>query len=580
MGSLGLRDIPLRSLDDEALGLSDYASSLSEFILQCETPLTIAIQGDWGSGKTSLMNLVKLGIEESDKEINKIQTIWFNTWQYSQFDLGDDLPILLLNHFVKEIGDDEKEPIKDIIFRFARKGLKIGLMAGGGKNMGAAFDEAIKTADELDAGSQLKELKEKLEKLVIKKNKDRIIVFIDDLDRLIPEKAVELLEVFKLFLDIPTCVYVLACDYQVVMQGLKAKFKIGTDELKGKSFFDKVIQLPFSMPIGLYETGKYVENMLNRIRVKFNKDDIALYVDLVRYSIGSNPRSMKRLFNSMLLLNLVADKRKLFEDTDLVAEKAEKQRILFAILCLQTNYEPVYNYIIRNIDVIDQSFFDNLQDETKRNDDKRFEDFRREIDLTKLSSFIKVLHETLQLKSDTDRNNLSESEFNNLKKLINFSSITSKETLVETATLDEDARYYNREIVKKISNEINNFYKKPLAQFDAEFAKYQGRGVSEACSFAWINNEYQLCFWIDKNIISIKLESSKQSARDDAIHFFDEKLDNDFPNRKYFPDDYHFAELLTLPMPEDFTWEQRGEYYKKMVFEYLDKILTKLQENI
>jgi hypothetical protein len=66
-------------------------------------------------------------------------------------------------------------------------------------------------------------------------NLDRIVVFIDDLDRLLPQKAVDFLESLKLFLDIEGCVYVLACDYQVVTQGLKQKFGVGEAELKGRS---------------------------------------------------------------------------------------------------------------------------------------------------------------------------------------------------------------------------------------------------------------------------------------------------------------------------------------------------------
>lgn len=103
--------------------------------------------------------------------------------------------------------------------------------------------EAVKGSeqdDDIDISHQIVKLKEGIEKSVKDKiGKDdnkRLVLFIDDLDRLLPEKAVELLEVFKLFMDVPGCVYVLACDYQVVSQGLKKKFGVGSDELKGKSF--------------------------------------------------------------------------------------------------------------------------------------------------------------------------------------------------------------------------------------------------------------------------------------------------------------------------------------------------------
>lgn len=68
MGTMGIKDIPIMSKGDESLGLIDYAHSLSEFIQNCETPITIAIQGDWGSGKTSLMNLIKEDLGEKSPE--------------------------------------------------------------------------------------------------------------------------------------------------------------------------------------------------------------------------------------------------------------------------------------------------------------------------------------------------------------------------------------------------------------------------------------------------------------------------------------------------------------------------------
>jgi tRNA A37 threonylcarbamoyladenosine biosynthesis protein TsaE len=70
--TLGLRDIPLEKDEDEALGFCHYAEALSEFILECETPLTIALQGDWGSGKTSLMNLI---VENLEKKPLKPKTV-------------------------------------------------------------------------------------------------------------------------------------------------------------------------------------------------------------------------------------------------------------------------------------------------------------------------------------------------------------------------------------------------------------------------------------------------------------------------------------------------------------------------
>src|SRR5690606_33625849 len=96
--------------------------------------------------------------------------------------------------------------------------------------------------------SRLMEMRENLQDLIRKTREkegiDRFIVFIDDVDRLVPERAVDLLEAMKVFLDLEFCVFVLACDYQVVSRGLRSKFGADSSDLKGRHFFDKIIQLP------------------------------------------------------------------------------------------------------------------------------------------------------------------------------------------------------------------------------------------------------------------------------------------------------------------------------------------------
>lgn len=213
-------------------------------------------------------------------------------------------------------------------------------------------------SDDLDESEQIVKLKNQLEKIVLdkleKEKYERIVVFIDDLDRLVPQKAVELLEIMKLFLDIPQCVFILAVDYSVVLKGLEKKFGVGSDELKGKSFFDKIIQLPFNLPVAQYDIKKYFKELLSKDFVH-DERDIEIFVRLANSSVGFNPRSMKRLFNSLQLLNMVATSKNILK-TDLFAKAYEKQRILFAILCLQTAYEPLYRFMLKHQSEINQEF--------------------------------------------------------------------------------------------------------------------------------------------------------------------------------------------------------------------------------
>ena len=59
--------------------------------------MTIAVQGDWGSGKTSIMNLV-------NAELNKSAiSVWFNTWKFSQFNMEDNIAIIFLTYLTNEL---------------------------------------------------------------------------------------------------------------------------------------------------------------------------------------------------------------------------------------------------------------------------------------------------------------------------------------------------------------------------------------------------------------------------------------------------------------------------------------------
>ena len=92
----------------EALGMGDYADALTEFIQLCDTPLTIALQGDWGSGKTSLMTLIKNELDNQSKDGNPYLTIWFNTWQYSQFNMSETLALSMMSAIADALAPDEK----------------------------------------------------------------------------------------------------------------------------------------------------------------------------------------------------------------------------------------------------------------------------------------------------------------------------------------------------------------------------------------------------------------------------------------------------------------------------------------
>lgn len=472
----GYTDTPIEFSEQDVMDVRVYTESLSEFILMCSTPMTIAIQGDWGSGKTSMMNMIRRNIED------QIVPIWFNTWQYSQFDMASYLSISLLGNFLEKIGADKNS--KDFL-----KGLAMGLTSFGktaavavteqlvgGTVAGNLKDKLSESGVSQDSSKILEELRSKIGKAVEAKlaasNKERVVVFVDDLDRLAPEKAVELLEVLKIFMDVPRCVFVLAVDYSVVTLGLEKKFGVTVGHAKGKSFFDKIIQLPFSIPIAQYDISGFIKSLLSNMGIACTEEEVMTYLDLVDLSIGCNPRSMKRLFNSFILLNTVAKKKGLFnDDEDDEIQVQDKQIILFATLCLQMAFSELYEHMIKKKNDLDLEFFTSIKDLDAIKTNPAFEELRSNLPIkddlhyNKIARFMSVFFKCI--KHNDDINVLSESELMNFLSTLSFSAITANTH--EDVRNDKVQKYqkldylnwdsYQKSVLADVPDEIVKNYK-------------------------------------------------------------------------------------------------------------------------
>ena len=421
MAVYGNVDQPIQNKSEDSFGVENYVDGLCKFVTHCATPMTISIQGDWGSGKTSMMNMIKEIIKKD------VHTIWFNTWQYSQFNMQDELTISMLCSLLKELKVDEEQRKK--YWDWGVKALKLVAYKGTEKLTADMVDsntvEQLFENGGMDVAEQIKSLKEDVQKAVdnvLKKTgKKRVVIFVDDLDRLQPAKAVEILEVLKVFLDCNNCVYILAVDYEVVAQGIKQKFGDMVGEQKGKSFFDKIIQLPFKMPVAQYNIENYVEGSLKNMGIEIPNTEIPDYVELIKKSIGCNPRSMKRLFNTYHLLDII------MQSKGCVAGNGRK--LLFAIICMQMEYEGLYRYIANNCDDLSEEKLLKLsgatnvvENEIEYNELKETLEVTDDSDLARIFDFMKLFNRVLQLDAEEA---ISLDELNNLKKVMFFASVTS-----------------------------------------------------------------------------------------------------------------------------------------------------------
>lgn len=303
----GLTDIPCLTRADDKLETEKYIDGLENFITNCVTPMAVALQGDWGTGKTSFLNM----LEQDFKEKKEIGTIYFNTWQYSQFNMADDLYFSFINSIIHTITADMKnkaavEKMEDIIKIL----VKIAIDKFTKDKLGVEIVEKVFT-EKNEKMLAIQNLKKAFEDLVNKalaeKKQKRIVIFIDDLDRLNPEIAVELLEVIKLFLDVEKCVFVMAIDYNVVVSGVRKKYGERLSDEKCRDFFAKIIQVPFGMPVKSYNIDPLIKDAL--LEIKSDKL-IEIISGILKETVDNNPRVFKRLANSFQLMKSIQLKDK------------------------------------------------------------------------------------------------------------------------------------------------------------------------------------------------------------------------------------------------------------------------------
>lgn len=273
-------------------------------------PITIGVFGDWGSGKSSILQIIKKSYEEKDDVTGEYLDketlcIYFNGWTFEGY---DDAKAALLNAILKGLEENTKltEEIKKTVVEKAKKLWEsIDWMRGAGmvmKNIALpavtayfsggfslmpfatqkitewGIDTPKKLIEKLnsDEGSEFfkslqKEGKSKLnqtnvvadfrnnfEDLLNATGFNKLVVIIDDLDRCTPDRIIENLEAVKLFLNVPKTAYIIGADPRIVRHAIELKYK--TDNISSSNdekikndrivsdYLEKLIQIPYNLP--------------------------------------------------------------------------------------------------------------------------------------------------------------------------------------------------------------------------------------------------------------------------------------------------------------------------------------------
>jgi len=174
-----------------------------------------------------------------------------------------------------------------------------------------------------------------VELFLAKTQRPYIAVFVDDLDRCLPEKAIEVLEAIKLFLDVRGCVFVIGVDRVVVEKCIESKYagKPSAVPINGDDYLEKLVQVPFNLPP--LEQRDVQEFIDAEIRQNFPPNLAPVFAA----GLEANPRKVKRTLNIFRLLWTLAEQRAELKGNIL-------PELLAKIVVVQVRFRDLYNDVV------------------------------------------------------------------------------------------------------------------------------------------------------------------------------------------------------------------------------------------
>lgn len=253
-------DRPIESIEADRLGFADIAENLAKAVASnsAQRGFVIGIEGAWGSGKSSILNLLGIHLQKVDD----ITVLRFDPWIVGD---RDSLVSSLIGDLATAI--EETRNKKDGVVGKAKAGAKdlasqlrsygattsrgLSRLAQLGAFAGVPGSDAVAkvltTTGEILDGKTLaiplpKQRAAIFRKLV--KFNHRFVVMVDDLDRLEPAEAAEIMRLIRAVGDFPNVVYLLCYDHSVLSKSLQVA--LGVED--GSAFLRKVVQASFRIP--------------------------------------------------------------------------------------------------------------------------------------------------------------------------------------------------------------------------------------------------------------------------------------------------------------------------------------------
>ncbi|MFC6722868.1 P-loop NTPase fold protein [Halobium palmae] len=247
-------DSPLDTVDDDKLGYSNFAVHLADTIAT-RVPtdgFVIGIYGQWGSGKSTILEFVGEEIAEIEENERPI-VVRYNPWWFSgQADLFE----IFFDELAIALGEDsDLSDIRDEIHKYSKTLSNLPL------DLAGIPMSPLRTLTKLteEEETSIHEIKDDISETLAGSERP-IVVMIDDMDRLTQREVSQMFQLVKSVADFPNLTYILAFDEDVIVKALEAEEGLEN----GQEYLEKIIQLPVRIPVP--EENSFAELVETQLR--------------------------------------------------------------------------------------------------------------------------------------------------------------------------------------------------------------------------------------------------------------------------------------------------------------------------
>ncbi|REC97709.1 KAP-like P-loop domain-containing protein [Microbacterium sp. AG157] len=279
------------------LDFHNYAEGIAAAALDGEPArFTIGLYGPWGTGKSSLLQSIRLNIKKESGRNGRpdATVVHFDAWRYER-EPHLILPLLAQVHEAVSANDSWHIKVRASIGKALRS-----LEVSASIPLLADITLARSTDSESRYVNPFQDLSAIGSSITDGNGAQRIVVMVDDLDRCSPAAVVNVLEAIHVLTDIDGFVFILALDYEYLVKAIRKQYK-GAD---GHRFIEKIVQIPFRIP-QLEISSDRLEELIgswSSLRSEwFTGVTDTTLEGVALLGLRSNPRQVKRLLNSFML---------------------------------------------------------------------------------------------------------------------------------------------------------------------------------------------------------------------------------------------------------------------------------------